>query len=171
MRGRGVTAEETLSTAVRKTDSRGVVMAHGNDCGHHYRRNILLLVLQVWIVPCHGFLFVPHGCSRPLVTSSALHAPSAASTWGTRTGGSGSRIARLSMSDRGPRSDEVNTGMVYLVSRIQWLSCFVVGGCKMNDELHRMYVRSAATPHAAPITYNTRRKQHSAQEYSGSTSL
>lgn len=109
----------TLTSAVRKMGRRGVIMAHSNGRGHHHRREVLLLILQAWIVPCRGFSFVPHGCNRPFLASSTLHAPAAASTWGTRAGGAGSRSARLAMSDRGSRWDEVSVIFMQLVWRIQ----------------------------------------------------
>lgn len=90
----------------------------GHRCG-----TILLLIVQAWIVPCHGFAFIPPAC-KPFLISSP-HVPEAAPSTlcdvgrastspvsvavvGIRSRGAGFS-SRLSMSDgRGePPLDEV----------------------------------------------------------------
>lgn len=91
----------------------------------HSRGTILLLILQAWIVPCHGFAFVPLAC-KPVLSSShhvaaismlcdggmASTSQSSVAVVGVRSGGAVS-TSRLNMSGRrgDPPLDEVSGGL------------------------------------------------------------
>lgn len=73
-------------------------------------RSIFLVIVQAWIVPCHGFAYSPHSLGS--VSPTARHASFAAPLPSPPAAGDRGTLSSLSMSDQGgdafdPYRDEV----------------------------------------------------------------
>ena len=79
---------------------------------HH--TSIFLVIVQAWIVPCHGFAYTPHSLGSVGLTSSPTgrHASFAAPLPSPPSAGDRGTLSSLSMSDQGggpfdPYGDQV----------------------------------------------------------------
>lgn len=105
---------------------------------HH--RSIFLVIVQAWIVPCHGFAYTPHSLGSVGLASSptARHASFAGPLPCPPTAGDRGTLSSLSMSDQeggpfDPYRDEVRksydctVAAEYLLRRL-WLRCCIPRG-------------------------------------------